>query len=281
VQAAGSHDPPLVIVHGVAFDNAADRFLLLNDQLDLLRKEVFARRRVEAQLTEAVQARDEFIAIAAHELRNPLNVFHLSLQLLRRRAGEVAGVRELLDKSRFHLDRLHMLVERLLDVSRIRAGRFELHLEAFDLKELVAEAVARFREQFPDLQISAATDPGATGTWDRLRLDQAITNLLSNAIKYGDGKPVRIEVAVERGDAVISVTDEGIGLAPGDLERIFEQFERANRRANNDGSPTGFGLGLWIAQQVAKAHHGAVTAESELGKGSTFTLRLPLEPTRS
>ena len=281
MQAASSHDPPLVIIQGEPSYNAADRFLLLNDQLDLLRKEVFARKRVEAQLTEAVQARDEFVAIAAHELRNPLNVFHLSLQLLHRRAGEVAGVRELLDKSRFHLDRLHMLVERLLDVSRIRSGRFELHLEAFDLNELVAEVVARFREQFPDLQISAAADAGAIGTWDRLRLDQAITNLLSNAVKYGEEKPLRIAVAVDGDEAVVSVTDQGIGLAPADLERIFEQFERATRRANNDGSPTGFGLGLWIAQQIAKAHLGAVSAESELGKGSTFTLRLPLQPAHS
>ena len=160
-----------------------------------------------------------------------------------------------------------------------RAG-FELHLEAFDLNELVAEVVARFREQFPDLQICAAADTLAIGTWDRLRLDQAITNLLSNAVKYGDAKPLRIAVAVDGGEAVVSVTDQGMGLAPGDLERIFEQFERATRRANNDGSPTGFGLGLWIAQQIAKAHLGAVTAESELGKGSTFTLRLPLRPAR-
>ena len=120
MQAAGSQDPRLVIIQGEPFNNEADRFLLLNHQLDLLRKEVSARKRVEAQLTEAVRARDEFVAVAAHELRNPLNVFHLSLQLLQRRAGEFAGVRELLDKSRFHLDRLHMLVERLLDVSRIR-----------------------------------------------------------------------------------------------------------------------------------------------------------------
>ena len=200
-----------MIIQGEPFDNAADRFLLLNDQLDLLRKEVFARKRVEAQLTEAVQARDEFVAIAAHELRKTHQCLPLSLQLLHRRAGEVAGVRKLLDKSRFHLDRLHM---RRSIADSPRTDRAGLNCTpASDPNELVA-ADARFREQFPDLQISAAADPGAIGTWDRLQLDQAITNLLSNAIKYGDKKPLRIEVAVDRGDAVISVTDQGIGLAP-------------------------------------------------------------------
>jgi signal transduction histidine kinase len=275
-QPARERQPALVIVQCEQFDNAADRFPLPDDRVELLRREVLARKRAEAQLAEAVKARDEFIAIAAHELRNPLNVFHLSLQLLYRRAGEVAGVREILDRSRFQLNRLNLLVEGLLDVSRIRSGRFELQLETFDLNELVSEVTARSFEQYPDVQISVETDPAAIGTWDRVRIDQAITNLLSNAIKYGEKKPVKVVVAVVRDEALVSITDQGIGLASGDVERIFEQFERATPRASSEG----FGLGLWITRQIAEAHLGSVSAEGKLGKGSTFILRLPIQRVR-
>jgi signal transduction histidine kinase len=276
-QPASDRHPALVIVQCEPCDNTADRFPLLNDRLELLRREVLARRRVEEELTEAVRARDEFVAIAAHELRNPLNVFHLSLQLLYRRAGEVEGIREILDRSRFQLNRLNMLVEGLLDVSRIRSGRFELQLEAFDLSDLVSEVAVRFSEQYPGVQISVETDPAACGAWDRVRIDQAITNLLSNAIKYGEKKPVKVAVAVVRDEAIVSITDQGIGLAPGDVERIFEQFERATPRASNEG----FGLGLWITRQIAAAHFGSVSAEGAPGKGSTFTLRLPIQRQQS
>jgi len=272
-QPASDRHRALVIIQCEPFDNAADQLLQLNDSLESLRGEVLARKRIEAQLAEALQARDEFVAVAAHELRNPLNVFHLSLQLLYRRAGEVEGVREILDRSRFQLNRLNMLVEGLLDVSRIRSGRFELHLEAFDLNDLATEVVARFFEQYPGVHISVETDSAAIGTWDRVRIDQAITNLLSNAIKYGEKRPVRVAVAVIRDEAIVSITDHGIGLVPGDIERIFEQFERATPRAASEG----FGLGLWITRQIAEAHLGFVSAEGELGKGSTFTLRLPIQ----
>jgi len=272
-QRASDLYPALVVVRCEPLDNSGDELLLLNNRLELLRREVLARQQVEAQLTEALKARDEFVAVAAHELRNPLNVFHLSLQLLYRRAGEVAGVREILDRSRFQLNRLNMLVEGLLDVSRIRSGRFELQLEAFDLNELVNEVATRFVEQYPSVQISVETAPAILGTWDRVRIDQAITNLLSNAIKYGEKKPINVAVAVTGDQVAISITDHGIGLAPGDVERIFEQFERATPRAGSEG----FGLGLWITRQIAEAHRGSVSAKSELGKGSTFTLRLPIQ----
>ncbi len=139
------------------------------------------------------------------------------------------------------------------------------------------EVVSRFLEQYPDVPISVETSPDAAiGNWDRVRIDQAVTNLLSNAIKYGERKPVKVTVAMVRDDATVSITDQGIGLAPGDIERIFKQFERATPRVSSEG----FGLGLWITQQIAEAHGGSVSAEGELDKGSTFTLRLPLHRLR-
>jgi len=248
-----------------------------NQRVESLRREVQARKQGEAELTDAVKARDEFIAIAAHELRNPLNVFHLSLQLLYRRFGKVEGIRDILNRSQFQLNRLNMLVERLLDVSRIRSGKYELHRETFDLNDLVQEVGLRFVEQYPNLKIELQTDGAVTGTWDRGRIDQAITNLLSNAVKYGQNKPIKVAVTTIRDEAVVSVTDQGIGLAPNDITRIFEQFERAAPNANNDG----FGLGLWITRQIAQAHGGSVSAEGELGRGATFILRLPIDGQRS
>ncbi len=274
---ASAGKPGLVIVRCKPFFNIADRFLLLNERLELLRKEVLARKRVAQELIAAIRARDEFIAIAAHELRNPLNVFHLSMQLLYRRFGQVEGIRDILNRSQFQLNRLNMLVERLLDVSRIRSGKYELHPETFDLSELIREVVSRFAEQYPKAPIALQAERPVSGIWDRGRLDQAITNLLSNAIKYGQNKPIHVGVAMAGDEAVVSVTDHGIGLAPGDVTRIFEQFERAAPNATSDG----FGLGLWITRQIAQAHRGSVTAEGEPGRGSTFTLRLPIDGQRS
>jgi signal transduction histidine kinase len=274
---ASAGKPGLVIVHCKPFFNIADRFLLLNDRLEMLRKEVLARKQVAEELVSAVKARDEFIAVAAHELRNPLNVFHLSLQLLYRRFGQIEGIRDILNRSQFQLNRLNMLVERLLDVSRIRSGKYELHLEPFDLTDLIREVVARFTQQYPKAPIELQAERSVTATWDRGRIDQAITNLLSNAIKYGQNNPIKVTVAAVDDEAVVSVTDQGIGLAPSDVTRIFEQFERAAPAAISEG----FGLGLWITRQIAQAHRGSVTAAGEPGLGSTFTLRLPIDGPRS
>jgi signal transduction histidine kinase len=274
---ASAGKPGLVIVHCKPFFNIADRFLLLNDRLEMLRKEVLARKQVAEELVSAVKARDEFIAVAAHELRNPLNVFHLSLQLLYRRFGQIEGIRDILNRSQFQLNRLNMLVERLLDVSRIRSGKYELHLEPFDLTDLIREVVARFTQQYPKAPIELQAERSVTATWDRGRIDQAITNLLSNAIKYGQNNPIKVTVAVVDDEAVVSVTDQGIGLAASDVTRIFEQFERAAPAAISEG----FGLGLWITRQIAQAHRGSVTAAGEPGLGSTFTLRLPIDGPRS
>lgn len=262
---AGSERRALIILRCKSFEE--------NIPLESLRREVRARKDATDELSSAVKARDEFIAIAAHELRNPLNVFHLSMQLLSRRFGHVEGIHDILTRSQFQLNRLNMLVERLLDVSRIRSGKYELHREVFDLSELIREVVSRFIEQYPHVAIDVQTERSVTGSWDRGRIDQAITNLLSNAIKYGQNKPIKVAVAVDREVAVVTVIDQGIGLAPNDMTRIFEQFERAAPNEKSDS----LGLGLWITRQIAQAHHGLVSAEGELGKGSEFTLRLPID----
>lgn len=247
-----------------------------DEQMALLKKEIHARERAQAAMAEAISARDNFIAVAAHELRNPLNVFVLTLQLLHRVSRDTIGSSQLddvIEKSRIQLERLSLLVDRLLDVTKIRAGTFELYRETFDLSGLIREVAARFASEPSPVRISLDLEPVISGAWDRIRIDQALTNLLSNAIKYGRQKPISVTAYVRNSHAVVRVRDQGIGISPEDLERIFEQFERVGTTSGKEG----LGLGLWITQRIVAAHGGKIVACSELGDGSVFTISLPLQ----
>jgi PAS domain S-box-containing protein len=247
-----------------------ERKQLEREREQLLEWERISRRR----LAEAVAARDEFIAVAAHELRNPLNVSHLTIQLLHRIASEPGSsprLPELVEKSRLQLNRLTALVDRLLDVTRINAGSFELYRETFDLSALIRELVARFAAEPFTIPITVELDTAITGSWDRLRIDQAVSNLVSNATKYGQGKPISIAAFAAGGLAVIKVRDEGPGIPADELPRIFDRFERAGRRFSGQG----LGLGLWITKRIVEAHNGSIIVESREGQGSTFTITLP------
>jgi PAS domain S-box-containing protein len=229
-------------------------------------------RDTRKQLSDAVSARDEFIAVAAHELRNPLHVVHLTLQLLQRASTDSPRLAELVEKAGFQLRRLNTLVERLLDVTRVRSGTFELFRENFDMSVLVREIVARFANEPPATRITLELDATIRGSWDRLRIDQALTNLLSNAVKYGSRNPIGISASSDGSRVTIKVRDQGIGIGEEELPRIFDRFERLNAGSGREG----LGLGLWIAKIIVEAHGGAILAESAVGKGSVFTVTLPL-----
>ncbi len=237
----------------------------------LLAQEQTARMR----LNEALKARDQFIAVAAHELRNPLNVLHLTLQLLQRACRDPqrsAQALALAEKSQLHFDRFASLVDRLLDVARARSGNLDLYREDLSLSGLLVEVASRFKAERPDILITVETGPDIRGSWDKLRIDQALTNLISNAVKYGGDKPIAIAAAADAGDAVITIRDRGIGISAPDLPRVFELFERV--APGSEGG--GFGIGLWITRRIVEAHGGTLRVESEPGVGSTFTVRLPM-----
>jgi signal transduction histidine kinase len=167
------------------------------------------------------------------------------------------------------IDRLEMLIHRLLDVSQIAAGRIQLDRERFDLTELVRDVIERFTS--PEAPIRTVASGDLVGTWDRFRLDQVLTNLVSNALKYGQKKPVEVTLE-DRGMSVrCSVRDQGIGILPEAQARIFERFERAVSPSHF----VGFGLGLWIARQIVERHGGSITVSSLPGVGSTFVFELP------
>jgi signal transduction histidine kinase len=165
-------------------------------------------------------------------------------------------------------------------VSRIANGNFRLELEAFDLVGLVHEVAQRFDEEAERAgsPISVQVPDTALGRWDRSRVDQALSNLLSNAVKYGAGQPIDVRLT-DSGDRVhIAVRDEGIGIAVEDRERVLGRFERAVSSSHYGG----LGLGLYIANEIIRAHGGTIAIDSEPGRGATFTLSLPRQsPERS
>jgi signal transduction histidine kinase len=234
----------------------------------------------EAQ--DAVRLRDEFLSIASHELRTPLTPLQLKLQLLHRQVEGAAGggpelpperLAESLEVVKRQVGKLTALVDNLLDVSRLTAGRMRLQVEDMDLSTVAAEILARFApsaaQQGCALELHA---PAAVfGKWDRLRLEQVVTNLVSNALKYGAGKPVVVRVEGNEETARLSVDDGGIGISEADQARIFERFERAVSEKHYGG----LGLGLYITKQIVEAFGGTVRVASTLGQGSTFTLELP------
>lgn len=236
--------------------------------------------RANEQLEEAVQMRDMFISIASHELRTPLGAMQLLVELLRREAtmGGGAGVAaerilERLEGIDRQVGRMSKLVDRLLDVSRLSEGRVSLELQRVDLVEIIERVVERQQEEAEDadIHLRIEADRPVIGHWDPDRIDQVVTNLVSNAIKYGDGNPVEIGVRDVEHTTEFWVRDRGVGIEPGDQERIFERFERTDSGVRKGG----LGLGLWIVREIVHAFDGTIDVSSDPGEGTTFRVSLP------
>jgi PAS domain S-box-containing protein len=242
-----------------------------------------AQREIEVQLRHATQTleyavhtREEFLSIASHELRNPVNALQLQLVALERgiQQSDEHVPREWIGDRVGHavgaVRRLVRLVETLLDVSRLTAGRLDLEPEEMDFGQSVGTVVDAFRDQLKDRRVTLRVAP-VIGSWDRFRLEQIVTNLVSNAIKYGEGSPIEITLDGDGDTAHLAVTDHGIGIDAENQERLFERFERAVSRRHYGG----FGLGLWITRRIVDTMGGRITVESRPGEGSTFRVTLP------
>ncbi|WP_437872898.1 AAA family ATPase [Sorangium sp. So ce363] len=243
-----------------------------------------ARLYTEAQ--EAIERRDEFLVVASHELKTPLTSLQMQAQaierLLRRRSladvppERIEAMLRILDRQ---TSRLGRLVDELLDVTRLHAGRLSLARAPVDLAALAGEVVERMRPQLAASRCRTQLDLGApvVGHWDPDRLEQVVINLLSNAMKYGAGRPIFVGVRRQAERALLVVRDEGIGIAEADQGRIFERFERAVSVRNFGG----LGLGLYIARAIVASHGGSIRVQSKLGAGATFVVELPLSPPES
>jgi signal transduction histidine kinase len=232
-----------------------------------------------AERQRALQLRDEFMSMASHELRTPLTPLKLQLHLLRRHAqnqaipsDELTSKFEQVDKQ---LERIVKLVDELLDVSRVSAGRLSLQPEEIELVTLVRETVDGFKAQLEQTNsaVEIVAEHPVHGIWDRLRLQQVVSNLLTNAMKYGNGKPIRISVHSSKHSATVVMRDEGIGIPEEHQGIIFEAFERGSYQAGTGG----LGLGLYIVRRIVEAHQGSIRVDSKPGLGSSFVVELPLK----
>ncbi len=230
------------------------------------------------ELTAAVEARDTFIAIASHELRNAMTPLagEIDLLLVTVRGGHLTPEQVQRRAERIQLTMQHYMkrADILLEVSRINSGRLQLELEPCDIALLLREMAAEFANaaRRAGVPITVRVPDSLAGTWDRLALEQIIDNLISNALKYGARTPVEI-TATPRGEQVcIEVCDHGGGIPPDDRERIFGRFERAVERGERR---SGFGIGLWIVRRLVEAMGGAVVVGDTAGGGALFIVTLP------
>jgi PAS domain S-box-containing protein len=228
-----------------------------------------------AHAEEAIRLRDEFLSIASHELRTPLTALQLQLEsLAEQTAASPPKVVAKMARAVRSSQRLGVLIDSLLDVSRIATGQLQLAPEPADLRDIAEQLIDTLREIAGKAgsPLSLSADGALVGHWDPVRIEQLLMNLIANAIKYGGGQPVDVTLDREGDTALITVRDRGPGVAPEDMERIFERFERATSMRNYGG----FGLGLYVAREIVRAHGGSISVLNAPDGGACFTVRLPM-----
>jgi signal transduction histidine kinase/ActR/RegA family two-component response regulator len=247
-----------------------------------LRDQLIALHEAEEALRNADRRKDEFLAMLAHELRNPLAPIRTASELLARSLppqDRVQAAVSIVKRQATHLTRL---VDDLLDVSRITQGRIQLQRQPLELASIVAQAMESveplIREKQHELTLISSAQPLYVDG-DSARLVQCVANLLTNASKYTDARGhIRVETRAEQSSAVVSIRDDGIGISPELLPRIFGLFVQSDRSlARSEG---GLGIGLSVVQKIVEMHGGSVSAASAgLSRGATFEIRLPvIEP---
>jgi len=243
-----------------------------------LQSEIVERRAAEAELQEANQRKDEFLAMLSHELRNPLAPIRNALEVIRRIAPpdpKFTWAGDVMDRQVRHLTRL---VEELLDVARISQGKIQLNKEPIDLAAVIAQSVETAQPFIDARGHSLTVKLPDTPVWlqgDFARLSQVVSNLLHNAAKYSeDGGRIQLELSVEDGHALIVVRDNGIGIDAALLPRIFDLFQQGSRSL--DRIQGGLGVGLTLARRLVELHGGRVEAHSEgAKKGAEFRVCIP------
>jgi PAS domain S-box-containing protein len=239
--------------------------------------------KAQEALKEADQRKDDFIAILAHELRNPLAPVRTAVEILRRVRDEEPRqqrAREVIDRQIGHMARL---IDDLLDISRIARGKLNLQLERCDLAAVTRDTAEDYRDSVDASGLSLHVDVGGQPLWvegDPVRLAQMVSNLLSNAIRFtepGGAIEVRAESDADHGMVLVRVSDTGVGVAPEFMERLFDPFSQVSQGLAR--SKGGLGLGLALTKGLAHLHGGHITVHSEgQGRGATFTLTIPMAP---
>jgi signal transduction histidine kinase/CheY-like chemotaxis protein len=244
-----------------------------------LEHEMQVRHRAEQALLVADRRKDEFLATLAHELRNPLAPIRTGLDILRLRSGDAQATQRATDIMERQLRQMVRLVDDLLDVSRINTGKFAIKMGRVELKAVVNDALEVVRSYIElhghDLVIDLPDRPVFLNG-DATRLAQILSNLLNNAAKYTNrGGRVTLAARVEDKSLIVSVADNGIGIAPDMLANVFEMFVQVDSTLERTNA--GLGVGLSLARRLVELHHGSIEAHSGgIGRGSEFTVRLPI-----
>ena len=237
--------------------------------------------RANLELEQANKLKDQFLSMASHELKTPITSIRGQAQLALRRiakqrevSSDISTAYTALEKIEQQTRRLNTLVEDLLDLSSIQAGKIPLQMSTCDLVE-ICRIVVEEQRLLSDRTITLETPPETVKIKaDANRLSQVVTNLVSNALKYSpDDKPISVRLSKDDGKITLAVEDEGSGIAPEEQKHIFEPFYRASHARSS--SKNGMGLGLAICKDIVERHGGSIWCDSRAGQGSTFFVRLP------
>ena len=228
-----------------------------------------------ARLETAFAQQKQFAADAAHELRTPISVMLTQTQTALTRERDAASYKQTVEACQRAAQRMRKLIESLLELARFDAGQEVLKRQRFDFSQTISDCEELVQPLADENRVKISSDASALEmTGDSERLSQVVTNLLTNAIQYNiPGGEVRVKLASENGLAVLSVADTGQGIAAEDLPRVFGRFFRADESRTGAGNS---GLGLAISKAIVEAHGGTIEVASEVGKGSMFTMRLPV-----
>jgi signal transduction histidine kinase len=247
----------------------------VGDELDKLREEL-------QRAQDALQQRDALLAVVAHELRNPIAPVLLSLEALLMEVNNAATVDRAhvirrLEQTRRYAQRLRTDLDRLLDFSRLRGGHLDLRPRDTDLSERVVACLEDMTPMLAAAQCDVHTQlqRPLPGFWDPMRLDQVIWNLISNAVKYAAGARIDVTTRADDSHATLIIADHGPGIPPDQHAAVFTKFERVAPRMHH----TGFGIGLWLVRNIVETMGGTIALTSEVGRGTTFSIRLPRRPT--
>ena len=227
---------------------------------------------IEDQKKE-LEKKDEFISVASHELKTPLTSLKGYIQLIEQHKELPGNVNHYIRKANDSLNKLQHLINDLLDVSKIQAGKLKFEMEVIDMTELLNMWVENCTYMYSSSSILKDISPALKVCGNAERLEQVLMNFVSNAVKYSpDNKEIIIRARQEHDTVIVSVTDSGIGLPESERKKIFDRFYRVN---NNDNYATGLGMGLYISAEIIKEHHGTIGVESKINKGSTISFCLP------
>jgi signal transduction histidine kinase len=277
IQIDGEPTPLGLVLLGEVASRAAIALATAN-LYDNLQDEIRERRQAEARLEQASRRKDEFLAMLSHELRNPLAPIRNAVEVIRRIADNDPQLVRATDITERQVRQLARLVDELLDVARISQGKIVLHAAPVDLTAVVAECVETqrpFAEARRQLLLQSLPPVAVWVDGDAARLQQVVNNLLNNACKYTPDKGrLQVSLVIEQGHAVLRVRDNGMGIDPELLPRVFDLFEQGARSL--DRSQGGLGVGLTLVQRLVHLHRGEVEAISEgVEQGAEFVVRLP------